>query len=347
MEYKLTREDFDTAFDFALRYHLDPKKSQSSRTSGASRGLGGVLDSFILGKLVELGVSNVLESFNLEKSYILDLDIKQNNEIINEPDITRVVEGGEERDPKCFLEIKNISKDDRWIGLTLEQFETIKKSSKPENIYIIGAYIKNDDLGNAKQKDLLGIYLKDRFKPDVFNSFADIDNIKIVIEYAISGKELQEYGHIFKKGFFMYETEVFEVAGKQTELGISKGSIKKIGVLSNCILERYIMDESFPDPDFMGDFTIKGEVELYEKINQKSRKRFIRCLSDVEISSETLGLFKLEKNKIYLFNLHTVGRNPALNRNNIWIAKRSVPFLQKKKSLLTTEENLLNIAKEI
>ncbi len=347
MKYKITKKDFDTAFDFALRYHLEPKKSQSSRTSGASRGLGGVIDSFILGKLVELGVSNVLKSLNPSKDYTLDFDIKQNNEVLNEPDIVKVIENGKERKPKCFLEIKNISRDDRWIGLTLEQFETIKKSSDPENIFIIGAYIENNNQGNAKQKDLLGIYLKDKFKSPIFKDFTDINNIEIVIEYAISGKELAEHGLEFQKGFFMYETEIFEVAGKQTASNIIKEKLKKIGTFSDGILERYIMDSKFPDPKFIGEINFKGKIELYEKLNQKSSRRFIHCLTDVSISNKTLGTFSLEKGKIYLLNLHTVGRNPALNRNNIWIAKRSIPFLQSKKLITETEKNLAHIAQKI
>lgn len=347
MIYKITRKDFDVAFNFALRYHLEPKKSQSSRTSGASRGLGGVLDSFILGKLVELGVTNVLKSLNPSKDYILDFDIKQNNEVLNEPDIVSVVENKKERKPKCFLEIKNISKDDRWIGLTLEQFDTIKKSSKPENIFVIGAYIQNNNQGNIKQKDLLGIYLRDKFKSEIFKDFTRIENIEIIIEYAISGKELDEHGIEFKKGFFMYETEIFEIAGKQTDSNIGKGKLKKIGTFSNGILERYVMDNKFPDPKFIGNIKFNGKIESYEKLNQKSSRRFIHCLTDVVVSNDVLGTFNLEKGKTYLFNLHTVGRNPALNRNNIWIAKRNIPSLQSKKLITETEKNLEHIAKEI
>ncbi len=347
MRYKITKKDFDVAFDFALRYHLEPKKSQSSRTSGASRGLGGVLDSFILGKLVELGVSNVLKVLNPRKDFILDFDIKQNNEVLNEPDIVKVIENGKNRNPKCFLEIKNISKDDRWIGLTLEQFETIKKSSDPENIFIIGAYIENSNQGNLKQKDLLGIYLKNKFNSPIFKDFTNINNIEIVIEYAISGKELIEHGLEFKKGFFMYETEIFEIAGKQTMVKINKGKLKKIGTFTNSILDRYVMDKKFPDPKFIGKINFKGKIEVFEKLNEKSSRRFIKCLTDVIVTNKILGIFQLEKNKIYLFNLHTVGRNPALNRNNIWIAKRNIQSLQNKKLISNTNNNLNYIAKKI
>jgi hypothetical protein len=347
MRCKLTKNDFDIAFDFALRYHLEPKKSQSSRTSGASRGLGGVLDSFILGKLVEIGVSNILKSFNPNKDFCLDFEIKQNNEVIDEPDIIEVIESGISRKPNCFLEIKNISKDDRWIGLTFEQFETIKKSSDPENIFIIGAYIENNNQGNFKQKDLLGIYLKDKFNSPIFKDFTDINNIEIVIEYAISGKELAEHGIEFQKGYFMYETEIFEEAGKRVNRSISNGKFKKIGTFADSILDRYIMDKKFPDPEFIGKINFIGKIEVFEKLNVKSSRRYIKCLTDVTITNKVLGTFILEKNKTYLFNLHTVGRNPALNRNNIWIAKRNIPSLQTSKLIADTENNLAQIAKEI
>ncbi len=347
MNHKITRRDFDIAFNFALQYHLEPKKSQSSRTSGASRGLGGVLDSFILGKLVELGVSNVLKLFNPNKDYVLDFDIKQNNKILNEPDIIKVVEDRIERKPKCFIEIKNISKDDRWIGLTHEQFETIKRSSDPEDIFIIGAYIRNNNQGNVKQKDLLGIYLKDKLKSTIFYDFTDIENIEVVIEYTISGKELATHGSFFEKGSFMYETEIFEIVGKQTASDIAKGKLKKIGTFSDSAIERYIMDAKFPDPEFIGEVKFKGKIELYEKFNKKSTHRYIRCLTDVVISNGLLGIFNLEKDKIYLFNLHTVGRNPILNRNNIWIAKRNIGALQSKSLIADTESNLAYIATKI
>ena len=97
----------------------------------------------------------------------------------------------------------------------------------------------------------------------------------------------------------------------------------------------------------MGNFTFKGKIELYEKNNPKSLKRYVRCISNVEVINKTLGSFKLSKDKIYLFNLSTVGRNPVLNRNNIWIAKRSIPYLYDKKMILSSEKNLRKIAETI
>jgi hypothetical protein len=347
MIYKITKEDFDTAFNFALNYHLDPKKSQSSRTSGASRGLGGVLDSFILGKLVELGVSNILKSFNKQKEYVLDFDIKQNNTATKEPDIINIVENGKKRDPNCFIEIKNISKDDRWIGLTREQFDTIRKISKLENIFIIGAYIQNNNKGNPKQKDLLGSYLKEEFKSELFKDFAGIENIEIVIEYAISGKELSENGIEFKSGGLMYETEIFKNAGKNDDKNIKAGKFKKIKSPSDNLIEKYAINGTYPEPKFIGDIKFEGEAEFYEKNNEKSTKRYIHCLTDIIASNDILGVFNLEKEGNYFLDLGTLGRKPTLDRNNIWIAKRNIPFLQHKKLIAETEKNLNYIAENI
>lgn len=347
MNHLLSLQDFDRAFDFAIKYHLDPSKSQSSRTSGASRGLGGVLDSFMLGKLVEIGVANILKLYNPTKEYVLDLEIKQNNEVLNEPDIEKIIENDKERKPACFIEIKNISESDRWIGLTLEQYETISRSSSIDSAYIIGAYIRNTNDGNLKQKDLLGIYLKNKFDTNLFNDFTSINNIEIVIEYVVSCKELQDYGRIYKKNTLLYETEIFELAGPQAGSDIIKGKINKIGSLSDGTLDCYQINSEYDSPDFMGPLSFVGNLDLYEKVNLKSVKRFIHCSTDVAVTSSVLGTFYLKSGSLYFLNLGTVGRNPILNRNNIWIAKRSVPFLVQSGKLSSPEKVLREIAQKI
>ena len=347
MKYPLSREDFEKAFTFALQYHLDPKKSQTSRTFGATRGLGGVLDSFIMGKLVEIGVSKALKSYNQDKEYVLDLEIKNNSDIGNEPDIEKIIENGKERKPNCFIEIKNISASDRWVGLSLDQFKTIQKSSDPKSSFIIGAYIKNNNEGNNKQKDLLGIYLKEKYKSDDFKDFTEVENIDIEIEYVISMEELNKLGGIYKSGSFLYETEIFEIAGTKTTAEIQVNKINKIGTFSSGKLEHYKSNDIYPNPDFMGEFLFEGKIDLYEKINLKSIKRFIHCLSDVKITNTVLGNFYLRKNQTYFFHLGTVGRNPLLKRDNIWIAKRNIKVLQEKGIISSPEEVMKIIANKI
>ena len=119
--FKLNLDDFKRVFEFGTNYYIDPTKNTTGRTTGEPRGLGAVLDAFTLGKLTEIGIEKILTEFNPNKKYILDFDIKGNNEVRDEPDIIEIVENSTLREPQVFIEIKNTSENDRWIGLTEEQ----------------------------------------------------------------------------------------------------------------------------------------------------------------------------------------------------------------------------------
>lgn len=350
MRYTLTADDFKVAFDFALKYHLEPKKSSQGRTSGASRGLGEVLDSFLRGKLVEMGVSKALEALNPSKRCVLDFDIKDASEINDEPDIFKVMENGVLREPKCFVEIKHIAIDDRWAGLHAEQFETIKRKSNIENIFIVGAYIENKQKElNKKQTDLLGIYLKNKLDRVYFSDFGDLDgNIDIVIDYVISGSELENSGIPFSKGSLMYETDIFQSAGPLGSKDVKAGNFKSLGRLNNgSEIEKYKVNE-YPEPQFLGSIKlINGDIEIFEKVNDKSTKRFVLAHSNSAIENNVLGKFNLEAGKVYFYNLATLGRNPILNRNNVWIAKRAISYLQEVGKLRSTDENFKIVADNI
>ncbi|MCS6956548.1 MAG: hypothetical protein NZM02_01725, partial [Patescibacteria group bacterium] len=127
---KLSLEDFKKAFEFGTKYYLDPNKITTGRTTAEPRGLGAVLDAFTIGKITEIGVQKILFKQNEKKSYILDFDIKKNILVKNEPDIIGVYENEKIRTPNVFIEIKYTSEKDRWLGITEEQFNTIKRSSK-------------------------------------------------------------------------------------------------------------------------------------------------------------------------------------------------------------------------
>ncbi len=350
LSYNLTKKDFEVAFGFAVKYHLDPKKSKSSRTSGSSRGLGGVIDSFLFGKLVEIGVSKILANFNPNKSFELDLDIKSNSEILNEPDIPYIFHNNKKRNPNCFIEIKNVSVADRWCGLTLEQFETIKSIpsySNLENIFIIGAHIANTNIGDSKQKDLLGVYLKGEIKTEIFERFTEMQNIQVVVDYVISGSELSKYGKIYRKDSLMYETKVFNIAGKATISSIKKGKIPEIIGISKEYLEQYEMNKKVPSPEFMGRFYYSGEIKLFEKKNKKSIRRYIYCVTDSFVTNKIVGNYKLEKDNYYSFDLNAIGRNPKLDRNNIWIAKNNITTLISKGLLTKPEVAFKEISEKI
>ncbi|MEK7194191.1 MAG: hypothetical protein AAB660_00685 [Patescibacteria group bacterium] len=346
MKYRLSEEDFEKVFDFSVKYHLDPQKSSTTRTAGSARGLGGVLDSFMHGKLIEIGVAHILSSLSPEKELITDFDIKKTSEAKDDPDIVSVMEKGSKRGPNIYVEIKNISLEDRYVGMTVEQFDTAKSIAKGE-IYIVGAYLSNEKVYGKKERDALGMYLKKRINNPLLAGFANMSGADVVIDYAISGKELETNGIKFLSESLFYETELFTDPGPQAIKLIERGDIPRVLVGKDIKLDLYMQNPGHKTPEFMGPLEIVGQIEIFEKINEKSLRRYIRCISDVKITSSSVGEFLLQKGKIYLFNMTTMGRNPFLDRNNLWIAKRNIPFLQKKGLISGLEDNLLKIATKI
>lgn len=104
--YIFTKKDFEKVFKFSVSYFLDIKKRKSGRTSQEHRGLGNILDNFVAGKLIEIGVGNILST--KDKKCILDFDIKDDSDIKGEADIVSVKEKQETRSPNLFIEIKQM-----------------------------------------------------------------------------------------------------------------------------------------------------------------------------------------------------------------------------------------------
>ena len=68
LKTNVTAKYLDKSFDFALKYHLSPAKMKRDRTTGRHRRLGGISDDFISGKIIELGVLDILKKINLKKT---------------------------------------------------------------------------------------------------------------------------------------------------------------------------------------------------------------------------------------------------------------------------------------
>lgn len=343
----MTKEDLEKSFKFAVNYHLDPKKTQSNRTTGQTRGLGGVIDSFLLGKIVELGIVKILKKFNSDKEYELDFLVHDASDL--DPDIVEVKEKGKSRKPRVFVEIKNSDEGDRWVGLTEEQFATVRKNEivgdDLENIFMVYASLKSRKEKSTKKNDLMGVFLKSEIKNSMYGDFSDIENLYVEVSMVITAKELGEKGSRFEKGYYFYETEMFpevNVKVKQSKI------LTPVEVRGNTLL-KFEYQKSTPEqkappfPERFGDISFSGKIELYKKENKKSNRMYIHCITDVEIQNEVVGKFILKKGNTYEYKPSTVGRNPQLNRNNIWIAKRNILNIIKK----SPEERLKEIAKQI
>ena len=325
--FELNLDDFKRVFEFGTNYYIDPLKNTTGRTTGEPRGLGAILDSFTLGKLTEIGIEKIFTEFNKNKKYILDFDIKSNSQVQDEPDILKIDENEQLRDPNVFVEIKNTSENGRWIGLTEEQFNTIKRAAGNKKIYMIYASLLSNTVNeNPKTTDLTGMFLKEienQQKSKIFQKFANL-NAKCRIEFILSSDDLEKFAYPFERGMNMYETNLFEE--KEHSSFYSKDGPRK-DVLKienfdnfNSSMKLKISKDDVLEKTEISSFNIKGSFKLIEK----RTKTYIFCITDVIAQNKIFGDFKLQKNKFYSFNLSTIGRDPKLKRNNIFIAKRKV-----------------------
>jgi len=230
-------------------------------------------------------------------------------------------DNGKERKPKIFIEVKNISPNDRWIGLTQEQLNTIENNSivddDKDNLFLIYASLGTDN--KDYDNDLLGIFLKSETKNDLFKKFSDISDVYCDIKYIISGRELIERGTKFNEGSYLYETEIIKEP-------IEKDKAIKIRKLGLTIIE-----------------TRDFKLPIISRSNVGEFKEFEEFIYDGEI---VLYLKKLTQPLlvlIYGLFLDTAGRNPVLKRNNIWLANRRLSSIIKN----NLEERLKSIAENI
>ncbi len=333
MIYHITEDDIKQCIDFSTKYFLDPNKPRAGRTTGTYRGLGTIIDDWLVGKLIEIGVKKIIESVGYRKLLNLDFEIHQVND---DPDIISVEEEGIERDPKLFIEIKNSSEADNYIGLTKEQYEsTITHrivDNNPENYYIIYATIKKNNENN-KDLDPYGTYLKRTSSDDIYNEFDEIENLIVEIKNIISAEHLSNFGVEFTNESYMYNPNLIEDIGTSTRSQLNK---LIIGEDVDNYSEIYIEDNKLPlipespsirTPIEFGDVIVDGNVRLFRKENERSSRVYVYALDETILKSPFLGEYKLERNKYYKCSVTTLGRNPSLQRNNIWISRNNIDFL--------------------
>ena len=348
MIYDFNSFDFKQAFSFAVEYYLDPTKGPAGRTNSEPRGFGATLDAFTRGKLVEIGAQRMIENLEPSKKCQLDFEMKKASDVRDEPDIIAIRENGLKRQPNIFVEIKNTGRNDRWIGITEEQLRSMKEGSnerKVITIYISIAGNKTKD--NPKTADFVGMYLKDISDLEIFNKFSDL-NAVAQLEFILTIDELEKYGTKFPAGDLTYETELF--LGPKKINRMDGTLIKGISLYKSYRLfngEIFVKRRDNTNDKKHGLFHIQGDFDLYIKKNPKSTGWYIHCLSAVKIKSMVFGKYELEKGTIYDFLLHTLGRDPILKRNNLFIAKRRVYQLIDENILSKPDELLKEIAKII
>ena len=150
LQTNVTSEYLRKAFEFSVDYYLNPNKVTRNRAQGQERRIGQIIDDFITGKVIELGVVDILKEMNPEKEFLVDLDVHDNPEY-EDPDIVGVNDNNSKRKPNVFIEIKNDARENRWTGLFEEQFETMKQHDLwtvgiPHRILtLLSAYLAESD----------------------------------------------------------------------------------------------------------------------------------------------------------------------------------------------------------
>jgi len=157
---------------------------------------------------------------------------------------------------------------------------------------------------------------------------------------------LDNFGYHFERGMNMYETALFKL--KKSKNVYSKDGLRKdvlnIDNYNNFddFIEVKLKNQQI-DKDDIAKFKVTGSFNLI----YKKSSTYIECLTDVEIDNKIFGNFKLHKNNFYDFNLITVGRDPKLKRNNIFISKQRIYQLIAKNLIQSPEKIINKIASEI
>ena len=351
----LTFEDFKRVFDFSVNYHLNCA-SLADRTNGNPRNLGGIMDAFSIGKLIEIGVEKIFFDANSSKKYILDFSIHQAN---NDADIIKIEENGKIRDVKNYVEIKSLSKKDEWIGIREEQFTSIKMYSKNKgitlnNIFLVYAELKTKE--ENRKNDITSIFLKkieDKNKSVIFEKYAELD-CEVKIEFIISFEELEKYGRMFRKDIeCIYDTNILQEVKRNTIYKNEKlrnnfeyidnniNNLKLYTTTGDCLTQNELTKFKIINKDEKIDF------KIIKKINRNSNKFFIETSSNINLYNNIFGSFQLKQYKIYSLNLNTKGRKPILKNNNLFISRKMIYELIQNKKIKNINERINEIVLKI
>ena len=337
--YKLTPEDLDKCVEFAVK--MFKKGSTTNRVTGERRGLGKMIDDWVGGKAVEIGIKNILESYSEEKRLGLDFEIYGQGKRPDKPDIIRVTDReGSERSPRLFIEIKNYGEGERWVGLREEQLKTIQQvtQGRLDTAYLVYGQIDIDPSVRGKLADFLGAYFKEALNEDhkrISETFAEIEKFYVKIRYIVSVADLNDRGVWFDpQRDYLLETELFEPAVR------ARSNMTPVPILNGRIPHEDYGGK--PYPDNIGDLVVSsGEIEMYKVNNPNSSSYLVRALSDSEIFNEVLGSYKLSKGLTYKFKLGPAGRNDKIYHRSLWISERRV------KELFGSEKTVKSYAKKI
>ena len=112
-------------------------------------------------------------------------------------------------------------------------------------------------------------------------------------------------------------------------------------------INEYLQWDVHPAVEYLSGIHKADYYRIYFLLHYGGTYTDIKCITDVTIENKTFGKYKLERDKAYTFNLETLGRDPVLKRNNVFMAKRQVYALINKGKLKRSEDYIKAIAQKI
>jgi len=339
---QITEDMLNQALNFAIDYDVSGKKYEQGRTSGQARGLGGIIDSFVPGKVIELAVCEILNKISTGKTCNADFGVRKKQDF-SEPDIATVTENSAERKPKVNVETKNSAENYRWVGIYDSQFNTLLKGQPDlDKIYFVYCSIKRKDAN--KNGDLLGALLKLKgFLPGKFASYESLDNFFIQIDSVLTGRELKEKGRFFPAGMILPDDKLLSSRHSpyRQNGSLGKGFEKLFDVNGK---EKLPTDKINWIEQF-GETYCEGRCEVFLKTGERKGKPvepslYLHCLGDVVVENKFLGKFSVSSGTYSLKVRSIMGSKSS---DDWWVAKRNIDSVVG----ATTIKRVREIAKKI
>ena len=332
--YKFTEEDLFIVLDFVKKYHLEPTKAQRGRTNQGKRGFGQELDEWVPGKLLEIAVCRILETYTDSKKLSPDFKIYTDKEVgdRSDPDITTINEKDPpiERKPNIFVEIKRYDMDARWMGPRQHQLKDMEEG------YMVHASIGLENKLRDKHTDITAIILKKIIKNESFdlNEFSNFEDLVGQIEYVYSFKTLRDQGHFFASGNIIPETNFPEARDAYKK----NGDLSKVYTLINSFNGTKKLNMKWDNNQDLlsfSEWTVSGEFQI---LKNKINKEYIYAKTKTNIFSKVFGSFDLEKGKTYRFHFTNTlgkqgGKDVFKSIDDYWFSKRRLDELLDNKEI--------------
>lgn len=349
--HKIKEDEVKQCWEFGLKYFLDNKKSIQNRTVGQNRGVGGILDSF-MNKIIEIAVCKEISKINKNIECFSDFEIHQLKKGKTEPDVFKVKEKTEsvKRDPRVYVEIKNITDGDNWLGPKADELESIQNNEygikdTKKMFYVYGEIIDSRKEKNSRKSSILGAFLKKVIPKDAtLKQFHDIADLSVEIKYVLSINDIQKMGVHFPAGGYMTNPEIFAEPSKKRKKTILKnmksGKYTAVSTPNNTFPKETgsfltekngskTVKKSLPYPESFGEIKYSGQLEMHQEDLSSLTNRFFHCLSKVRVSHSVLGDWEFDKGDVQNFKITYSGRDPQLRKDNTFIARRNEKIAKK------------------